>query len=65
MNRLIVKLEIWKTYFCFLIDEAQGDKAKESIRAKCSQYLERAEKIKESLKKGKKKPIKDGENESK
>lgn len=50
--------------FCRL-DEAQGDKAKESIRAKCCQYLERAEKIKESLKKGKKKPIKDGEADSK
>lgn len=47
------------------LDEAQGDKAKESIRAKCTQYLERAEKIKEALKKGKKKPIKDGENDSK
>lgn len=46
-------------------DEAQGEKAKESIRAKCCQYLERAEKIKESLKKGKKKPIKDGEADSK
>lgn len=45
--------------------EAQGDKAKESIRNKCCQYLERAEKIKESLKKGKKKPVKDGEVGSK
>lgn len=50
-------------YFLHAIKyEAQGDKAKDSIRAKCVQYLERAEKIKESLKKGKKKPIKDGEN---
>jgi vacuolar protein-sorting-associated protein 4 len=53
-------------YFLHAIKyEAQGDKAKESIRAKCCQYLERAEKIKESLKKGKKKPIKDGESDSK
>lgn len=44
-------------------DEAQGDKAKESIRAKCLQYLDRAEKLKTYLKKGsKKKPMKDGES---
>jgi vacuolar protein-sorting-associated protein 4 len=43
-------------------DEAQGDKAKESIRAKCLQYLDRAEKLKQYLKKGKKqKPVKDGD----
>lgn len=42
-------------------DEAQGDKAKDSIRAKCLQYLDRAEKLKTYLKKGKKKPVKDGE----
>lgn len=41
-------------------DEAQGDKAKDSIRAKCLQYLDRAEKLKAYLKKGKKKPVKDG-----
>ncbi|XP_017768334.1 PREDICTED: vacuolar protein sorting-associated protein 4A [Nicrophorus vespilloides] len=53
-------------YFLHAIKyEAQGDKAKDSIRAKCCQYLERAEKIKASLKKGHKKPIKDGESESK
>ena len=50
-------------YFLHAIKyEAQGEKAKESIRAKCCQYLERAEKIKESVKKGKKKPVKDGDN---
>lgn len=49
-----------------IADEAQGDKAKESIRNKCIQYLDRAEKLKEHLKKGsKKKPIKDGESSSK
>lgn len=41
-------------------DEAQGEKAKDSIRAKCIQYLERAEKIKDSLKKGQKKQVLDG-----
>jgi vacuolar protein-sorting-associated protein 4 len=39
------------------LDEAQGDKSKESIRAKCMQYLERAEKLKNFIKKGKKKPM--------
>lgn len=47
-------------------DEAQGDRAKESIRTKCLQYLDRAEKLKEYLKKGKsKKPVKAGESNSK
>lgn len=47
-------------------DEAQGDKAKDSIRAKCLQYLDRAEKLKEYLKKkDKKKPVKDGDSASK
>jgi len=44
------------------LDEAQGDKQKETIRAKCMTYLERAEKLKTYLKKGnsndKKKPVK-------
>lgn len=49
-------------YFVFISDEAQGEKAKESIRNKCLQYLDRAEKLKEYLRKGdKKKPVKDGE----
>ncbi|GLV43828.1 Vacuolar protein sorting 4 [Carabus blaptoides fortunei] len=53
-------------YFLHAIKyEAQGDRAKESIRAKCLQYLDRAEKLKEYLKKGKKKPVKDGEDDSK
>lgn len=46
----------------FLIDEAQTDRAKESIRAKCIQYLERAEKLKDYIAKksgNKKKPVKD------
>lgn len=46
--------------------EAQGERAKESIRAKCLQYLDRAEKLKEYLKKDKKKkPVKDGDSNSK
>lgn len=48
-------------YFLHAIKyEAQSDKAKESIRAKCAQYLERAEKLKKYLRdKQKKKPLKD------
>ena len=39
-------------------DEAQGDKSKESIRQKCVQYLDRAEKLKQYVKtKSKKKPV--------
>uniref|UniRef100_A0A182J150 vesicle-fusing ATPase n=1 Tax=Anopheles atroparvus TaxID=41427 RepID=A0A182J150_ANOAO len=53
-------------YFLHAIKyEAQGDKAKESIRAKCIQYLNRAEKLKAYLEKGKKKPVKDGDSSSK
>lgn len=53
-------------YFLHAIKyEAQGDKAKESIRAKCITYLDRAEKLKEYLKGGKKKAIKDGDGGSK
>jgi len=40
-------------------DEAQSEKAKESIRAKCMQYLDRAGKLKTYLGKGKK-PVKEG-----
>ncbi|XP_076374219.1 vacuolar protein sorting-associated protein 4-like [Tachypleus tridentatus] len=55
-------------YFLHAIKyEAQNERSKESIRAKCIQYLERAEKLKAYLKKDKekKKPVKAGENESK
>lgn len=48
------------------LDEAHSDKAKQSIREKCAQYLERAEKLKTFIGKDgekKKKPIKDGEKE--
>lgn len=39
-------------YFLHVVKyEAQGDKAKQSIRAKCTEYLDRAEKLKEYLKK--------------
>lgn len=42
----------------FSIDETHT-KGKDSVRAKCSEYLDRAEKLKEYLKKGGKKPVKD------
>jgi len=49
-------------YFLHAIKyEASSDKAKESIRAKCVQYLDRAEKLKVYLKKKQKKPVADGE----
>lgn len=54
-----------KYVYSFYLDEAQGEKAKDSIRSKCLQYLDRAEKLKEYLKKGKKKPVKEGESTSK
>lgn len=41
-----------------MLDEAHSDRAKESIRAKCVSYLDRAEKLKTYLK-GNKKPMKD------
>ncbi|XP_068692388.1 vacuolar protein sorting-associated protein 4B-like [Montipora capricornis] len=46
-------------YFLHAIKyEAQGDKSKESIRQKCVQYLDRAEKLKQYVKtKSKKKPV--------
>ncbi|KAG8235626.1 hypothetical protein J437_LFUL014884 [Ladona fulva] len=48
------------------VDETQSERAKESIREKCTQYLDRADKLKEYLTKGKKKkPVKDGESNSK
>lgn len=49
-------------YFLHAIKyDAHSDKAKESIRAKCIQYLERAEKLKDYIHKGdnKRKPVKD------
>ena len=67
LNLLVVRLyEHAVEYFLHAIKyEAQGDKAKESIRAKCITYLDRAEKLKEYLKGGKKKAIKDGDGGSK
>ncbi|CAL1540090.1 unnamed protein product [Lymnaea stagnalis] len=51
-------------YFLHAIKyEATSDKAKESIRSKCVQYLDRAEKLKQYLnKKDKKRPVLDGGN---
>ncbi|XP_076047689.1 vacuolar protein sorting 4 isoform X2 [Oratosquilla oratoria] len=47
--------------------EVPNEKAKDSIRAKCKQYLDRAEKLKDYIEKNKdkKKPVKDGERTSK
>lgn len=50
------------------LDEAHGDKAKERIRAKCVQYLDRAEEIKDFLKnkeKQGKKPVKESQGNDK
>lgn len=50
-------------YFLHAIKyEAPSEKAKESIRAKCVQYLERAEKLKAYESGKKKKPVKAGED---
>ncbi|XP_019734479.1 vacuolar protein sorting-associated protein 4B isoform X1 [Hippocampus comes] len=44
-------------YFLHVVKyEAQGEKAKQSIRAKCAEYLDRAEKLKEYLQKKEKAP---------
>lgn len=54
-----------KIIICFLIDEVQGEKSKDSLRQKCVQYLERAEKLKKYLESGKdKKPMKEGASSS-
>ncbi|KAA0188974.1 hypothetical protein HAZT_HAZT000902 [Hyalella azteca] len=47
--------------------EVPNDRAKETIRSKCKQYLDRAEKLKEYINKGdnRKKPMKDGESSNK
>lgn len=50
---LLTKLFLFK-----LLDEAQGDKAKQSIRLRCAEYLDRAEKLKEYLKKKENSPPK-------
>lgn len=52
----------------FSADEAHSDKAKESIRGKCMQYLDRAEKLKDYLKnkeKQGKKPVKEAQSNDK
>nr|ACI66851.1 Vacuolar protein sorting-associating protein 4B [Salmo salar] len=57
-------------YFLHVVKyEAQGDKAKQSIRAKCAEYLDRAEMLKEYLKKKEKappaKPVKESGSDDK
>ena len=50
-------------YFIYAIKyEAQSHKAKQSIRAKCVQYLERAEKLKTHMKRNKKRVAKDDDD---
>ncbi|KAK2726479.1 vacuolar protein sorting-associated protein 4-like [Artemia franciscana] len=54
--------ELGIEYFIHSIKyEAQSNKAKDTIRVKVKNYLERAEKLKEFLKKKKKQPVKAGE----
>ena len=52
---------------CAIVDEVHNEKAKQSIRSKCNDYLERAEKLKGYLKKnsGKEKAVATGENDKK
>lgn len=52
----------------FASDEAHGDRAKERIRARCMEYLDRAEKLKDYLKnkeKQGKKPVKESQSNDK
>lgn len=55
--------------YCVLADETQGDRAKQSIRAKCMDYLDRAEQLKEYLMKREKsppaKPVKESQSDDK
>lgn len=55
-------LSLLHYFLYFTTDEAQSEKSKESIRAKCVQYLERAEKLKKYIKNktSDKKPVADG-----
>lgn len=56
LHKRVVHLKL--TYVFATVDEAHGEKSKESIRQKCVQYLERAEKLKQYVKgKNKKKPV--------
>jgi hypothetical protein len=55
----------WITTIFNATDEVQGEKSKDSLRQKCVQYLERAEKLKKYLETGKdKKPMKEGTSSS-
>lgn len=55
--------------FHYASDEVQGDRSKESVRAQCVQYLDRAEKLKIYLKKMEnnppRKPIKESQSDDK
>lgn len=60
----LFKLQFFSTHHHYLsyslcfADEAKGDRAAQSIRAKCAEYLERAEQLKEYLSKKEKTPAK-------
>lgn len=66
---LLPEISVTSNLCLFLTDEAQGEKAKQSIRAKCAEYLDRAEKLKEYLKKKEKappsKPVKESQSDDK
>lgn len=65
---LLCQYKHWWVSLSFFSDEAHSDKAKESIRAKCMQYLDRAEKLKDYLKnkdKQGKKPVKEAQSNDK
>ena len=53
-------------HYVFASDEAQGERAKQSIKAKCIDYLERAEELKVHLEKKEKappgKPVKESDS---
>lgn len=58
-----------KLYGVVAADEAQGERSKQSIRAKCAEYLDRAEQLKQYLKKKENcppaKPIKESQADDK
>ena len=55
LNSSLVEMRL-----CSLLDETRGDKAKETLREKAGEYLERAEKLKKHLKKNKGKKVVEG-----
>lgn len=66
-NKLYPKINNMVNQYEISTDEVPNDRAKDTIRSKCKQYLDRAEKLKEYIGKSdnRKKPLKDGESSSK